>query len=273
MSLSSAELESLERNGFAGPFSLERQVDCDAVEANSRRLRFAGEWYKGAHVFKGPAFDASTDSAITSRLRSALGENLVMWSSELMLKPPGQPHRWHVDIEAMTWRTLNIWMALRNVTDDSTLRLVPGSHRWGAMLQNLPDVDLQDEASVLAAARRYDPTAVIQRIPMKAGQFAIFDGRAWHGTENPTARTRTALLCQYSPPAELVRQPLSYGGAANWAEELPACVVVSGSAADSPSRIVEPRNPTLRQTVQANLRSTIGFMRRLPQWMAERKQA
>ena len=264
MGLSKAELTALQRTGFVGPFDLDRAIDCKTVEADARRLRFIGEWYKGAHIFKGAAFKASTDTAIVTRLQSALGEDLLMWSSELMLKPPGQPHRWHSDIEAVSWNTLNIWMALRNVTEESTLRIVPGSHLWDVMPQNLPDLDVQSEAAVLAAARRYDAEAVIQRIPMKAGQFAIFDGRAWHGTENPTGKIRSALLCQYSPPGEQVRRPLSYGLPARWAEELPACVVVAGKAAGSPSRIVTPRQPSLVQISKASLRSAVGALRRLP---------
>lgn len=262
MGLTETELETLRTTGFVGPFDLDRAVDCGKVEADARRLRFIGEWYKGAHVFKGPAFKASTDPAILSRLQSALGEDLLMWSSELMLKPPGQPHRWHSDIEAVSWNTLNIWMALRNVTDESTLRLVPGSHLWDVMPQNLPDLDVQSEAAVLEAARRYDPKAVIARIPMKVGQFAIFDGRAWHGTENPTGQVRTALLCQYSPPSECIRQPLSYGLPARWAEQLPACVVVAGEARQGPSRIVKPRRPGLVKSLKARARSLAGELRR-----------
>lgn len=265
MGLSEAELAALQQTGFVGPFDLDRAIDCGKVEADSRRLRFIGEWYKGAHVFKGAAFEASTDKAIVTRLQSALGDDLLMWSSELMLKPPSQPHRWHSDIEAVSWNTLNIWMALRNVTNESTLRLVPGSHLWGVMPQNLSDIDVQSEASVLAAARRYDPKAVIARIPMKEGQFAIFDGRAWHGTENPTPKIRTALLCQYSPPGELIRRPLSYGLPARWADELPACVVVAGEAKDSPSRIVNPHRPSLVQAAKARLRTTAGSLRQLSQ--------
>jgi len=265
MGLTKAELQSLQKDGFVGPFDLDGVIDCGKVESDSRRLRFIGEWYKGAHVFKGAAFDASTDDAIISRLKSALGDDLLMWSSELMLKPPSQPHRWHSDIEAVSWNTLNIWMALRNVTNESTLRLVPGSHLWGVMPQNLSDIDVQNEASVLAAAKRFDPKAVITRIPMKEGQFAIFDGRAWHGTENPTPNVRTALLCQYSPPSELVRRPLSYGLPARWADELPSCVVVAGEAKGSPSRVVKPRRPSLVQAAKARLRITAGSLRQLAQ--------
>ncbi len=263
MGLTETELATLKKDGFVGPFDLEGCIDCAAVESDARRLRFIGEWYKGAHMFKGAAFNASTDRAITTRLQSALGDDLLMWSSELMLKPPGQPHRWHSDIEAVSWNTLNIWMALRNVTDESTLRLVPGSHLWDVMPQNLPDLDVQSEAAVLESARRYDPKAMIARIPMKEGQFAIFDGRAWHGTENPTARVRTALLCQFSPPSEMVRQPLSYGLPAKWAESLPPCIVVAGQAKGSPSRIEQLRTPSLAQNSKARLRILAGAVRRL----------
>src|SRR5205823_4151601 len=100
-------------------------------------------------------------------------------------------HRWHVDVEAFEWPSVNIWLALSNTGELSGLKVAPGTHRLGTSLHDatiMPPPDLDDDSSVSAAAQALGVKTECVRLFVRPGEFVVFDGRIWHASDNGTER-------------------------------------------------------------------------------------
>jgi quercetin dioxygenase-like cupin family protein len=160
-------------------------------------------------------------------------------------------HSWHVDFEtaAPVDGSLSVWIGLENTDRDSSLILLPYSHRFGTSIEEhatrsgLGRQPVSTE-TIVEWSQGFEPHAEPVQLEMHNGQAMIFDGRLWHATHNLSALgTRTALLLQYTRPNRPIRMPrFDRNGYPTGSIEkpLPPCVMVHGRAADSPNRIVSP---------------------------------
>lgn len=129
---------------------------------------------------------------------------------------------------------------------ETSLKLIPGSHRFGAPIQQLAKENevareaITDEV-ITEWAKTYDPPSRIEQTELANGDAIIFDGQIWHGSNNPTfARFRISLLLQYARADVAVRIP---DNDHSWPWEYrgnrkPVCLVVSGKADRKTNRIL-----------------------------------
>lgn len=243
--LSAGELAAFARNGWAGPFPLLSSHGVEmAGEAHAASLgRFLTEaetgrcrapdafveraWFKSLHA-RVPLFaEIAAHPAIVGRLNQILGADVMLWGTSVTVREPGQVHRWHVDVEHRMWPGVTAFIGLQNTTLASTLKVIGGSHRFAAMPQEL---GVRSDADALAAAKRLGlPDASITEVDLNAGEFFIFDGPLWHGSQNRGEQTRTALLAQYARPNVRVAIPVSWNHPIRWHPSRPPCLMVSGT--------------------------------------------
>lgn len=241
--LSRDERERFERRGWLGPYPLltpegveflhgcyletgtifsSKNLPGQAGDVNGFEKR---PWFKSIHAHV-PAFcEAASHKAIVNRLASILGPDIIAWGVTVTRRRPGQSHRWHVDVEHARCCGANVFIGLKNMTKDSSLNVISGSHHVELLPQALGIVD--DEAA-LADVKRLAPAARLVSIDMKEGEFVILHGKLWHGSHNKTKRVRTAVLAQYSTPGAAVRIPLDWDEPIRWHPYQPPCILVAG---------------------------------------------
>ncbi len=196
------------------------------------RMRWGrGRWFKGLFAVDALTYDLGAAAPIVAPVRAGLGDDVVLWGGILVNQRPGDAHAWHVDVEQCRWGGVNVWLALKNVTPQSALRLIPGSHAYGRALLDLiarDAVDARDDEAVLAAARGFDPQARIEVIAPDPGQFVVFDGLAWHSSHNATSTKRSSLLLQYCRSDHVITTPTPCAQGWRWDGALAPCALVSG---------------------------------------------
>ena len=226
-------------NGYIGPISFISEEEAQAISEELLTVPkyFAkapepGEpkyWSKNI-LFRIPMIvELGQREEILSFLQPILGPNILLWGTELIKKPPGVHHRWHVDIEHTGWDGLTIWLPLRHVSLESTILFIPGSHKYGLIPQTRErEIDLKMDEEVLKYAESLDSGAKIIAIDMRPGQFVIFAGRMWHRTVNYSSHTRHALLFQYCRTDAFVKIPRNYSLPTIWSEAKPWVIKIAG---------------------------------------------
>jgi hypothetical protein len=259
-----------EQQGFLEPFPLLSAVQCSRVLRDAQRSAPRASWVKGLHEFDSACTRVALSPTLIDSIRTLLGTDVILWSTQLIEQGQGARHRWHADFEAMAWPTVDVWVGLRDVGSNSFLRLIPGSHRWGTSPQAVArGGDLFDDEFVRNEASRFDPTAQIRELPMEVGEVLIFDGRLWHGSHTPGPERRSALLLQYSPAtAEPRMLKFSKPDEQEWLEQRPGCLVVSGTGSTlaAGNRVITPqrlRCRPIRVLLRRRLRSIRVLLHRI----------
>ncbi|MBL8907520.1 MAG: phytanoyl-CoA dioxygenase family protein, partial [Rhizobiales bacterium] len=204
----SADAVAFAQTGLLGPFPLFDRDECQRIAAHAARddLPKPADWWKGRAV-SDPFYHAlATDERILSRLRPLLGNDIVLWGVDILKRKPGQVHPWHCDIEscAPEGGFASVWVGIENISRDSALICLSGSHLYGKTIQEVAaEHGLKRGQStaemVFAWARERDPGVERIQPDMRDGDAIIFDGRIWHGTHNTRAEgERVALLLQYA---------------------------------------------------------------------------
>jgi ectoine hydroxylase-related dioxygenase (phytanoyl-CoA dioxygenase family) len=244
MDATAGGLSQYESEGLIGPFPLLTPFECSVALKDFAYTWHQLPWYKGLHTFESACLDAARRPEVLEYCHALIGDDVLLWGETMMVKVPGEPHRWHRDIETQSLRTVNCWIGIEHVGTAAPMLYVPGSHRWDRSPQQLAaddGIDLLSSEDLGSAARRIDPSAEVRRVAVQPGEFIIFDGATWHATENTGTGTRSALLAQYCHPSAPVRIPKTYAEPVEWQEMRPPCVVVSGSDQAGVNLIVEPQ--------------------------------
>ncbi len=239
--LSREESARFENNGWIGPFTFLEPKGIQIIgkihdqvvrKFNSPGKKYAEPgfilkhpWIKSMHAYVPEFYDITRHPAIVNRVASILGPDIIVWGFSMNEYPPGKVHRWHVDIEHRRWRGVTVFLGLRNITMESTLKVISASHRIKELPQN---IGARDDESALALALRYEKASELVPVPVGEGDFFIFDGLLWHGSKNRSYRTRSAIIIQYSRPDQRVEVPLDWDGPIPWAATRPPCTLVSG---------------------------------------------
>ena len=262
IALTDGELHRYRELGYIGPFPLLDASQVAQVLREWERTRDQLPWYKGHHVYRGPIVDALASEAVVGRIASILGEDVMLWGSQVIGKRGGKKHRWHVDIETMEWKSVNFWAALRHVSAKATVLLLPGTQRLKVSPQELErteQLDITDSNAVQRAAAARGVVADIVPVDIPPGTFVLFDGHLWHGSINDTLHFRTALLAQYSPTSERARIPKTYVPPIEWSPEPAPCVLVRGKPDPAGhDRYVDPGEPPARRVTLSTVKHAIG---------------
>jgi mannose-6-phosphate isomerase-like protein (cupin superfamily) len=143
-----------------------------------------------------------------------------------------------------------------NTRQETALKLIPGSHRYGVSLQELctregiARAQRNDEASLtLARSQRED--AELVRTSLGDGEAILFDGRLWHASENSLPDIqRISLLLQFARADVPVRVPdfREPQWPFRFKDHLrPPVIAVSGVADRGANDVVSPPQPAITE--------------------------
>jgi len=178
---------------------------------------------------------------------------------------------WHTDIETSdpSSKTVTVWIGLEHTNSESSLTVVPYSHRYGKTLQEVRGASQED---VEGWARSHNPKSSLTIPIMADGKALFFDGRLWHASHNLFHETRRSLLLQYATPDTKIRIPdYDY---LEWpfkflSEPTPPCLLVSGSDQMGVNHYVSPPE-SQREKIRMPLTSKL-FSLHIPLPPAENK--
>ncbi len=208
------------------------------------------DWNKGQAATSRAFYEIGSHPAIVDRVSALLGNDVMLWGASMQDRAPGAVHPWHSDIESslLPNKTVSVWLGIKNTNRDSSLRIVPHSHRFGVTVQQLRselgkarDETTDDDVADWARAR--DKRSHLLKLDMADGDAVFLDGQIWHGSRNLFTETRRALLIQYATPDAPIRIPdLNY---LDWpfrqfSFPKPACLMIKGSATTDVNRMVLP---------------------------------
>lgn len=242
---------SFDEQGYAPPVPIFSEKECRSIltllQQDDRLSPM--DWHKGWAVTSPEFYALAAHERIVEILTALIGDNVLLWGASLPVRPPGHPHPWHTDIETSspTGRTVTVWIGLANTNAQSSLKVVPFSHRFGVTLQQV----LQEkqklresvtDADVTSWAKERDSRSGVVSLDTTNGEAVFFDGRLWHGSHNLNRdKPRYALLLQYATPETPIRIPNPLRLV--WPFEIcqiprPPCILVSGHAMNTENRIV-----------------------------------
>jgi mannose-6-phosphate isomerase-like protein (cupin superfamily) len=247
------------RDGFLGPIRLFTAAECRRIAGYLHRDAYpaAASWYKGRGVHERFLYDLATRPAIVSLLTRVLGDDVVLWGVQALVRGPGAVHPWHSDIESCApgERFATLWVGIEHTSRESALQLISRSHRLGRTVQEARlERGIRREAAtqdaMLAIAHELDAEAALVQPDMTNGDALLFDGRLWHGSDNTRKRgRRLALLIQYAAAKSPVRIPDP--AQLDWpfrfrTEPRPPAILIAGSDDGAVNRLV-PAPPPISQ--------------------------
>jgi quercetin dioxygenase-like cupin family protein len=236
--------------GYLGPVRVLSAAQCRGfmVRVNGTSRHPPLDWSKGHGASSRVFYELASHPTIVAIVTALLGDDVMLWGASIESRRAGEVHPWHTDIEsaASHGTALSVWIGLQHTSRDSSLTLVPYSHRFGATVQEVRDRHGKRRADTTAAdiagwAQNLSPRASVLQPDMADGEALFFDGRLWHGSSNGSGRTRRAVLLQYATPDTAIRIPdFNY---LDWPfrrlnTPRPACVMISGRGGPMNNRIV-----------------------------------
>jgi hypothetical protein len=220
--LSSIERNIFRDNGVLYPLTL---CSTDAMSEISRYVRaftltsecpVPGYAHtKWRHIDDTVIYQLATHPAILDRVSQILGENILLWQSNLFDKPPGADEiPWHQDrlfLELEDGVNVSAWIALDDVdAANGCVQVIPGSHH-----QIIPPAQPSAKrgASSTAFGRMADPKQIDDSsavdIELCAGEFMLFDEYLLHRSKvNSSGRQRLGLALRYTTPDAYITHQL-----------------------------------------------------------------
>ena len=166
-----------------------------------------GKWrYKSHLVF--PWFDQlMRHPAILNLVRSLLGNDLMVWTTHIYPKEPGDGRfiSWHQD--SAHWgldsnQVLSVWVALTDATrENGCMRMLPGSHHNGQVEHQ----DTRDSNNILTRGQTIFNGIEEDRsvwIELKAGKVSVHHVDMFHAsTPNQSDQRRVGVAIRYITPS------------------------------------------------------------------------
>ena len=166
-----------------------------------------GKWrYKSHLVF--PWFDQlMRHPAILNLVRSLLGNDLMVWTTHIYPKEPGDGRfiSWHQD--SAHWgldsnQVLSVWVALTDATrENGCMRMLPGSHHNGQVEHQ----DTRDPNNILTRGQTISNGIEEDRsvwIELKAGEVSVHHVDMFHAsTPNQSNQRRVGIAIRYITPS------------------------------------------------------------------------
>jgi non-heme Fe2+,alpha-ketoglutarate-dependent halogenase len=227
--LSEEDIRSFYANGFLGPFTLcPREEMIELRDEVMREIEQPSKIYgfqsgRDRHLDCESVCRLVMRPALTERLAQLLGPNLLLWRSQVFLKPPGAPEiTWH---QASTYLSeeaykatlfppdrdqlfqLTTWLAFDDVDlANGCMQFLRGTHRSMKTVRLGGRGAESFAKSAIKLEYDIDPKEVVT-MEMKAGQFIIFTERTIHGSPpNKSDRRRWGMAFRTILP-----EVLAYG--------------------------------------------------------------
>jgi ectoine hydroxylase-related dioxygenase (phytanoyl-CoA dioxygenase family) len=202
------EIDKFHDQGYLGPYTLCTAEKMAVVRNHIESVVLMKEGPNKAsreharHLDSRLMYDLCANPAITNRVASLLGPDIVLWSSNFWIKHPGGKEvPWHQDINYWPLDPpLNVtaWLAIDEVTvENSCVRIIPSSHK-----KMLPHIRVEegkwfDEAVDMAYV---DESKAID-MELKPGEFFIFSERLLHQSNlNQSGKRRMGLSIRMTTP-------------------------------------------------------------------------
>jgi ectoine hydroxylase-related dioxygenase (phytanoyl-CoA dioxygenase family) len=147
-------------------------------------------------------YDLCAGPAITDRVTSLLGPDIVLWSSNFWIKHPGGKEiPWHQDINYWPHDPpLNVtaWLAIDEATvGNSCVRIIPGSPKKALPHISLVEGKWFDEGADMS----YVDESKVMDMELKPGEFFIFSERLLHQSNtNRSNKRRMGLSIRMTTP-------------------------------------------------------------------------
>jgi hypothetical protein len=137
--MADVEVAAFFQEGFIGPIDVFTKAQCELIVRHNRlgAKPVSPEWPKTRAVADRVFYDLACRPALLERLRTLLGDDIMLWGASVIERDAGRTHAWHVDIEssAPDARCVSVWIGLENTSRESALKLVARSHRFGKPVQ------------------------------------------------------------------------------------------------------------------------------------------
>jgi hypothetical protein len=243
------------KNGYTGPFPLPKK---DLLFSTGKKYYTKFSNYLlpnplARHTLDKQIALLGAHPLIMDKLVPLIGEDILLWGSQLVRQASGKKKRFHLDAEYSAIEGASAWIAIQNVQPQQSFFLIAGSHLINASPQELSKIenlDLQDPEAVLEAALRFNPDCKLIKLAINDGEFILFHGKLWHGTMNNTALPRYAINFRYTIPSQSVR--ISKDGdlpKANWLKKRPTCLIVNGSDSKALNKTISVKNINKAKTL------------------------
>jgi len=216
--LSVDEIAEYHKKGYIGPFRAfepqampeirkrcESIIGCPSLKTTyQHRLR---------HLDSKTVFDLCTHPRIVSCMRSLHGPDLLLWLATFFDKPPSKPGEidtipWHADAHHWNHEPLimcTAWLAITDATvENGCIEVIPGSHKTITPTTHSNDTRF-DQAGITADPAWVDVARAVP-LPMKAGEFILFDQNLLHGSgANRTIDRRIGLAIRTTLPSVKIK--------------------------------------------------------------------
>jgi non-haem Fe2+, alpha-ketoglutarate-dependent halogenase len=209
--LTNDELKLFENQGYVGPFDLPQKALDDFGDLETITEVLNGELPQDArrnqHVCSRSLDQLATHPAILERLKSILGEDIVLWVAHVLSRPPNDPGQiWHSDTINQFLRGVHVSIAITDMTKaNGCMKLVKGSHLYRASLSAAIEfglIDGKNDQMLLEYADKLAPWHAphsIEHIELGKGQFFFTWGGLWHGIgPNFTSANRLACVARFA---------------------------------------------------------------------------
>lgn len=210
------------RDGYVGPFraldheTVARIRDDDILPLIGADAKQIGPTVHCRHLDSRSVFDLCALPAITDRISSLLGPDLVLWRSHLWCKQPGDGEvPWHQDLTYWPLEPLvsiSAWLALEPATvGNACVQVIPGSHHVVAPTEPITGDPLEDRLrqDCVDEERAVD-------VELDAGEFFLFSARLVHRSGvNRSGARRLGLTVRVTVPMVKVAHQRLFPGHKN----------------------------------------------------------
>src|SRR5206468_8978239 len=113
----------VKQSGFSAPIPLLTPAECAglAEHLSQPRLPAPLDWWKGRAASDRIIYEIAADPRLIALLRPLLGDDIVLWGANVVLRRRGATHPWHTDMEsaAPDCRAATVWLAIRHASERS----------------------------------------------------------------------------------------------------------------------------------------------------------
>lgn len=212
--LSKTEMDRFHNDGIVYPLTLCSADTMSDIACYIRAFTLTGECpvpgypnTKWRHIDDAVIYQLGTHPAILDRVSQILGENILLWQSNLFDKSPGADEiPWHQDrlfLELKDGINVSAWIALDDVdATNGCVEVIPGSHHQEIPLaKNASSYGSSSTAfGRMADPEQIDHSAAVN-IELRAGEFMLFDEYLLHRSKaNLSNRQRLGLALRYTTP-------------------------------------------------------------------------
>ena len=240
--------DDLRSEGLIGPIELFSQEIAknkftQLLRESQSRFSRAKIWYKSPHQISQTVLNIASDNSLLKVVNEHLGDNFILWGSQLIRQGIGSTHRWHRDVEHEKWPGITIWIALDNLSAGTTISFITKSHLMSASPQQFikDGLNLTNSDEVFRVAQRIDSSCKLVTYALKKGQFLAWDGPMWHSTTNSSQKVRSALILQFCSSSHLPLMPKTFDSPPTFFNIPVPSVLIKGVNLNAKNWIIYPR--------------------------------